>query len=79
MQTESLRKLALFCKNPNLIDEKQVQLRSKCLEYWHIPNLPRAPAKKFTTDDLLNIAIQKPGKTSVSCLFSFEISSKIDF
>lgn len=60
VQTESLRKLALFCKNPNLIDEKQVQLRSKCLEYWHIPNLPRAPAKKFTTDDLLNIAIQKP-------------------
>lgn len=37
-QIIGLEKLATFCRNPQLIDVRQDELREKCLDYWHIPD-----------------------------------------
>lgn len=37
-----LEKYKAYAQNPNLIDQRQPDLRSKCLEYWQIPDLKRA-------------------------------------
>ncbi|ENN81754.1 hypothetical protein YQE_01847, partial [Dendroctonus ponderosae] len=40
-QIVALKKLAAFCRNPNLIEARQDDLRSQSLEYWKLPNQNR--------------------------------------
>ncbi|XP_060520578.1 cap-specific mRNA (nucleoside-2'-O-)-methyltransferase 1-like isoform X2 [Cylas formicarius] len=47
-QIRALKKLACFCRNPRLMDDRQSELRSQCLEYWKIPDNPKKPQPKFT-------------------------------
>ncbi|KAF5272716.1 hypothetical protein FQA39_LY07743 [Lamprigera yunnana] len=56
-QTVGLVKLGVFCRNPTLVDPRQDELRAECLKYWQIPDKPKIPLPRFTTDDLLKIAV----------------------
>ncbi|XP_066148477.1 cap-specific mRNA (nucleoside-2'-O-)-methyltransferase 1 [Euwallacea fornicatus] len=53
-QIIALKKLAQFCRNPNLVEPRQENLRTKCLEYWRIPDEKRRPVQAFKVEDLLN-------------------------
>ncbi|XP_066255913.1 cap-specific mRNA (nucleoside-2'-O-)-methyltransferase 1 [Euwallacea similis] len=53
-QIIALKKLAQFCRNPNLVEPRQERLRTKCLEYWKIPDEKRRPVQVFKIEDLLN-------------------------
>ncbi|XP_044272815.1 cap-specific mRNA (nucleoside-2'-O-)-methyltransferase 1 isoform X2 [Tribolium madens] len=53
-QTKNLQKLAAFCRNPLLTEYRQEQLRKQCLDYWKIPDKPKVPLPRYTTEDLLD-------------------------
>ncbi|RZC32066.1 cap-specific mRNA (nucleoside-2'-O-)-methyltransferase 1, partial [Asbolus verrucosus] len=52
-------KLAAFCRNPLLTDQRQEELRKECLLYWQIPDKPKIPLSKFTVEDLLSTTIDR--------------------
>ncbi|KAF2902960.1 hypothetical protein ILUMI_03229 [Ignelater luminosus] len=56
-QIVGLLKLTAFCQNPTLIEPRQEELRVGCLKYWQIPDIPKIPLPRFTTDDLLELAV----------------------
>lgn len=62
LQFLSLHKLAVFCRNTSLIELRQEDLRVQCLQSWRVPDEPKVPLPRFTTNDLLNIAIQNQGE-----------------
>lgn len=48
-QIIGLKKIAAFCKNPNLKETRQIEFRKKCLELWNLPDkLRQAPEVKST-------------------------------
>lgn len=61
-QVVGLLKLIAFCQNPTLIEPRQEDLRVECLKYWRIPDVPKIPLPRFTTDDLLKLAVNDPSK-----------------
>lgn len=45
-QLASLRKIAAFCEDPELVESRQQDIRKECLAYWEIPDQARtAPPK----------------------------------
>lgn len=73
-QYVNLLKLAAFCKNPNLTEPKQEQMRMECLFYWRIPDRQKISHSALTVDDLLAVAVYKPGEivAELSCeIFGF--------
>lgn len=59
-QVVGLLKLAAFCRNPSLSEPRQEELRVECLKHWRVPDRPKVPLPRFTTDDLLMLAVHKP-------------------
>ncbi|XP_022920203.2 cap-specific mRNA (nucleoside-2'-O-)-methyltransferase 1 [Onthophagus taurus] len=59
-QSVALKKLALFGRNPSLIDPRQEKIRDKCLEFWRIPNKPRIPDSKLNIEDFIQNTLSKP-------------------
>ncbi|KAL1516535.1 hypothetical protein ABEB36_000442 [Hypothenemus hampei] len=51
-QTIALEKLAKFCRNPSLIDERQEYLRKACLDYWKIPDFRRKSGDSYNVENL---------------------------
>lgn len=58
-QVANLIKLAEFCKNQNLFDERQDDLRTVCLKKWNLPDKIRSPKELITKEDLLIITLIK--------------------
>ena len=53
-QELGLAKLSDFSRNPNLVETRQVSLRSQCLNAWNVPDRPRFTNLRFTIDDVLS-------------------------
>lgn len=65
-----LLKLAAFCRNPLLTEPRQEELRAKSLETWRIPDIPKVPIPRLTTDNLLQAVVQNPGKIYLQMQFN---------
>lgn len=40
-QSINLAKIAAFCKDSNLVESRQAEMRKKCLEFWNVPDVAR--------------------------------------
>jgi hypothetical protein len=40
-QVTGLRKIAAFCKDSNLHENRQAEIRDRCLKFWKIPDAVR--------------------------------------
>ncbi|KAK6617235.1 hypothetical protein RUM44_005566 [Polyplax serrata] len=70
LQIFSLNKLAVFCEDEDLKDDRQQQLRKLCLDEWGIPDEARAEPKK--TD----VQSKCRQLTGASTLHNFETNMK---
>lgn len=52
-QIIALKKLAQFCRNPQLIDLRQNELRIQCLKYWKIPDEKKKSNSFLKIDEIL--------------------------
>lgn len=67
-QIVSLKKLAAYIEDKNLIEEKQMNIRKACLEHWEIPDLPRGAPKRLHPGTQVDLLLKDPNilKDSVS-------------
>lgn len=72
-QIISLRKIQMYCQDTQLIEPRQAELRSQCLELWQLPDRTRtAPQRseaKVKFMELLNG--ENPGINSLKLYDSF--------
>ncbi|CAB0004345.1 unnamed protein product, partial [Nesidiocoris tenuis] len=54
-QVVNLMKIAAFCRDPNLVEARQAELRSKCLKLWDVPDRPRASDRSGPDDVIKEI------------------------
>lgn len=40
-QVTGLRKIAAFCKDSNLREDRQAEIRDRCLKFWKVPDAVR--------------------------------------
>lgn len=66
-QIKHLLKLITFCKNSNLIDPRQEELRRNCLKFWNIPDKTRIALPYLNINDLLETTVYKPGICRCLC------------
>ena len=59
-QIVNLTKIAAFCRDTNLFEDRQADIRRQCLAYWEIPDIAR---KTDTTvaEELLERIVKKCG------------------
>lgn len=60
-QIKALHKLGHFCKNPSVYDPRQTEIRTKCLQYWQIPDEQKTFVIHPTPDDILLNYVKNPG------------------
>uniref|UniRef100_A0A336LYZ0 Cap-specific mRNA (nucleoside-2'-O-)-methyltransferase 1 n=1 Tax=Culicoides sonorensis TaxID=179676 RepID=A0A336LYZ0_CULSO len=53
-QVDALLKIAAFCKNIDLIDERQVEVKKKCLDLWRLEDKMRKAPPKVSNDYYLS-------------------------
>ncbi|CAF4349903.1 unnamed protein product, partial [Rotaria sordida] len=53
-QIRNLRKIRAFVSNATLRDNRQNEVRSKCLQLWKIPDEPRQKPRRLHYNDLQN-------------------------
>ncbi|KAK9507779.1 hypothetical protein O3M35_007558 [Rhynocoris fuscipes] len=62
-QVVNLMKIAAFCRDPNLVEDRQATMRKECLALWNIPDKPRL-ADRTTPEE----AAKKAGFTDTGSL-----------
>ncbi|CAF3385074.1 unnamed protein product [Rotaria socialis] len=53
-QIRNLKKIRAFVSNPSLKDDRQSDIRAKCLQFWEVPDEPRQKPKRLMYTDLQN-------------------------
>ncbi|CAF3911063.1 unnamed protein product [Rotaria magnacalcarata] len=53
-QIRNLKKIRAFVSNPSLKDDRQSDIRTKCLQFWEVPDEPRQKPKRLMYNDLQN-------------------------
>lgn len=46
-QIAGLAKVLAYCKDKNLREHRQTEFKIQCLEFWDIPNKPRAVLSRY--------------------------------
>lgn len=59
-QIINLTKIAAFCRDTNLFEERQADIRRKCLAYWEIPDTARK-ADTTVAEELFERIMKKCG------------------
>jgi hypothetical protein len=55
----NLVKIAAFCKDTNLVEPQQAELKRQCLSYWEVPDKARTAPPKFTPEAKCNEILKK--------------------
>lgn len=75
-QVVNLVKIAAFCRDTNLIEPQQAEMKRQCLSYWEVPDRVRtAPprvAPETKCDDILKKS--KAGPSGGRALFPLSIT-----
>ncbi|XP_076179512.1 cap methyltransferase 1 isoform X2 [Ptiloglossa arizonensis] len=57
-QIIGLRKIAAFCENTTLVEEKQAHMRKECLKYWQLPEEGRTVPRYMKPQDKLKVLLE---------------------
>lgn len=72
-QVVNLVKIAAFCKDTNLVESQQAELKRQCLSYWEVPDKARTAPPRVAPEVKCNEILKKTkigssGGGSVSAL-----------
>jgi hypothetical protein len=58
-QVVNLVKIAAFCKDTNLVESQQAELKRQCLSYWEVPDKARTAPPKVAPEVKCNDILKK--------------------
>lgn len=55
----NLVKIAAFCKDTNLVESQQAELKRQCLSYWEVPDRARTAPPRVSPEAKCNEILKK--------------------